>query len=197
MGACTSSPAKEDARPLQGMNKVNPPISNGPSNTAKPPSSSTSTAAASPATPAQPQHGRGSATSATAQPPVGEAGAAHPAPDATDLTAFLNDGPVSPTQADVAAGATSNGHPHGKTQRERSLTADKQTAEESRKFTKECKLLLLGEWYCSDLQTAIHSCGSLFTGSGESGKSTIVKQMKIIHQSGYSRDELLSYKPIM
>jgi hypothetical protein len=32
------------------------------------------------------------------------------------------------------------------------------------------------------------------TGSGESGKSTIVKQMKIIHQSGFSREELLTYR---
>jgi guanine nucleotide-binding protein G(i) subunit alpha len=34
-------------------------------------------------------------------------------------------------------------------------------------------------------------------GSGESGKSTIVKQMKIIHQNGYSKDELLAFKPVM
>jgi guanine nucleotide-binding protein subunit alpha len=31
-------------------------------------------------------------------------------------------------------------------------------------------------------------------GSGESGKSTIVKQMKIIHQNGYSVDELAMYR---
>jgi predicted ATPase len=31
-------------------------------------------------------------------------------------------------------------------------------------------------------------------GSGESGKSTIVKQMKIIHQNGYTREELLVYR---
>ncbi|KAI8446826.1 guanine nucleotide binding protein [Phakopsora pachyrhizi] len=31
-------------------------------------------------------------------------------------------------------------------------------------------------------------------GSGESGKSTIAKQLKIIHQNGYTRDELLLYK---
>ena len=30
--------------------------------------------------------------------------------------------------------------------------------------------------------------------SGESGKSTIVKQMKIIHQNGYSVDELALYR---
>ena len=32
-------------------------------------------------------------------------------------------------------------------------------------------------------------------GSGESGKSTIVKQMKIIHLKGYSDDELYNYRP--
>lgn len=31
-------------------------------------------------------------------------------------------------------------------------------------------------------------------GSGESGKSTIVKQMKIIHQNGYTMDELALYR---
>jgi guanine nucleotide-binding protein G(i) subunit alpha len=31
-------------------------------------------------------------------------------------------------------------------------------------------------------------------GSGESGKSTIVKQMKIIHQNGYTQDELSLYR---
>ena len=31
-------------------------------------------------------------------------------------------------------------------------------------------------------------------GSGESGKSTIVKQMKIIHQNGYTLDELALYR---
>uniref|UniRef100_A0A060T1L1 Guanine nucleotide-binding protein alpha-2 subunit n=1 Tax=Blastobotrys adeninivorans TaxID=409370 RepID=A0A060T1L1_BLAAD len=34
----------------------------------------------------------------------------------------------------------------------------------------------------------------LLLGSGESGKSTILKQMKIIHQNGYSQEELLMYK---
>ena len=32
-------------------------------------------------------------------------------------------------------------------------------------------------------------------GAGESGKSTLVKQMKIIHGDGYTVDELKSYKP--
>lgn len=34
-------------------------------------------------------------------------------------------------------------------------------------------------------------------GSGESGKSTIVKQMKIIHQDGYKRDELIPFRSVV
>lgn len=55
-------------------------------------------------------------------------------------------------------------------QNEKSSAAiDRQIEEDARRLKKECKILLLG--------------------SGESGKTTIVKQMKIIHQSGYSQDE--------
>ncbi|KAI0733838.1 G-protein alpha subunit [Fomitopsis betulina] len=57
---------------------------------------------------------------------------------------------------------------------QRSQEIDKQIEEDSRKFKKECKILLLG--------------------SGESGKSTIVKQMKIIHQNGYTKLELMTYR---
>eukprot|EP00047_Mylnosiga_fluctuans_P002040 m.222911 g.222911 ORF g.222911 m.222911 type:complete len:360 (+) comp10848_c0_seq1:35-1114(+) len=35
----------------------------------------------------------------------------------------------------------------------------------------------------------------LLLGAGESGKSTLVKQMKIIHGDGYTQEELKSYKP--
>ena len=34
----------------------------------------------------------------------------------------------------------------------------------------------------------------LLLGAGESGKSTVVKQMKIIHGDGYQREELETYK---
>ena len=37
----------------------------------------------------------------------------------------------------------------------------------------------------------------LLLGSGESGKSTFVKQMKILYQNGYTTDELLEYKPFV
>lgn len=59
--------------------------------------------------------------------------------------------------------------------RMRSTVIDKMIEDDSKKLKKECKILLLG--------------------AGESGKSTIVKQMKIIHQNGYSRQELESFKP--
>ena len=34
----------------------------------------------------------------------------------------------------------------------------------------------------------------LLLGSAECGKSTVLKQMKIIHQNGYTRDELMCYR---
>ncbi|TVY50070.1 Guanine nucleotide-binding protein alpha-3 subunit [Lachnellula cervina] len=59
-------------------------------------------------------------------------------------------------------------------QKKRSQMIDRALEEDSKKLRRECKILLLG--------------------SGESGKSTIVKQMKIIHQSGYTVEELSMYR---
>lgn len=55
----------------------------------------------------------------------------------------------------------------------RSKAIDRAIEEDAKKLKRECKVLLLG--------------------SGESGKSTIVRQMKIIHQNGYSEKELESF----
>jgi len=54
---------------------------------------------------------------------------------------------------------------------------EKQINEDKRVFTKEIKLLLLG--------------------AGDSGKSTIAKQMKIIHLDGFSEQERLHYRPVV
>ncbi|KAF7731470.1 Guanine nucleotide-binding protein alpha-2 subunit [Apophysomyces ossiformis] len=71
---------------------------------------------------------------------------------------------------------------------------DRMIKEDSRKLKRECKILLLGqltnhlfiyERFIDDLN---------YTGSGESGKTTIVKQMKIIHQNGYTNEELYTWR---
>jgi hypothetical protein len=61
--------------------------------------------------------------------------------------------------------------------KQRSEAIDKQIQADAARAANEVKLLLLG--------------------AGESGKSTIVKQMKIIHENGYTIDECLQYKPIV
>ncbi|KAI9012886.1 guanine nucleotide binding protein, alpha subunit [Gaertneriomyces semiglobifer] len=60
-------------------------------------------------------------------------------------------------------------------QAQNSLAIDRAIEDDSKRLRRECKILLLG--------------------GGESGKSTIVKQMKIIHQEGYTKEELLAFKP--
>lgn len=37
----------------------------------------------------------------------------------------------------------------------------------------------------------------LHTGAGESGKSTILKQMKLIYSQGFSKSERLDWKPVV
>ncbi|KAF5364787.1 hypothetical protein D9758_009305 [Tetrapyrgos nigripes] len=59
-------------------------------------------------------------------------------------------------------------------QKERSEAIDRQIEEDSKRLRRECKILLLG--------------------SGESGKSTIVKQMHIIHKGGYSEEERMTFR---
>ncbi|XP_041083254.1 guanine nucleotide-binding protein G(t) subunit alpha-2 [Polyodon spathula] len=59
----------------------------------------------------------------------------------------------------------------------RSKDLEKRLKEDADKEAKTVKLLLLG--------------------AGESGKSTIVKQMKIIHQDGFSKEECLMFKTII
>ena len=59
-------------------------------------------------------------------------------------------------------------------QKKRSEAIDRTIEEDSRRLRRECKILMLG--------------------SENSGKSTIVKQMKIIHHNGYTLDELAAYR---
>ncbi|KAF4072322.1 hypothetical protein AMELA_G00261740 [Ameiurus melas] len=59
----------------------------------------------------------------------------------------------------------------------RSKELEKQLQEDADKESRTVKLLLLG--------------------AGESGKSTIVKQMKILHQGGYTKEEQIAFKSII
>ena len=65
---------------------------------------------------------------------------------------------------------------------------EKEAAERSRKIDRELAL---------DGEKASREVKLLLLGAGESGKSTIVKQMKIIHETGYSQDECLQYQPVV
>lgn len=147
MGACTSSPAKEDARPLQHMSRTDPPTAKtatkAPQTSAPPPPPA---AAASSSAAGQPAH---AANGVVPAPHAHENGSGTPTgDDAADLASFLNDGPVSPTQAEMVAG----GQP--KNQKDRSYAIDKQIEEDSRKFKKECKILLLGKRCLSSVSVA-------------------------------------------
>ncbi|XP_037777426.1 guanine nucleotide-binding protein G(i) subunit alpha isoform X2 [Penaeus monodon] len=66
--------------------------------------------------------------------------------------------------------------------------ADKEAAERSKKIDKD--LRLAGERAAKEVKL-------LLLGAGESGKSTIVKQMKIIHETGYSPEECEQYRPVV
>ncbi|KAG7095899.1 guanine nucleotide-binding protein subunit alpha [Marasmius oreades] len=64
-----------------------------------------------------------------------------------------------------------------KEERERSNAIDKKIEEDYKQYKGECKILLLG--------------------SGESGKSTIVKQMRIIHKNGFPDKERATFRSIV
>lgn len=53
-----------------------------------------------------------------------------------------------------------------------------------------------GSLYCNEYRPK-YLTGILFylLGAGESGKSTLVKQMKIIHSDGFTKEELCSFRP--
>merc|ERR1711931_390774 len=65
----------------------------------------------------------------------------------------------------------------GSAEDQKSKELEKQLQADADKDSKTVKLLLLG--------------------AGESGKSTIVKQMKILHQGGYTKEEQLEFKAII
>ena len=72
--------------------------------------------------------------------------------------------------------------------RQRTQEIDRRLEDDYRRLRKEVKILLLG------LPPLTWTNGA---GSGESGKSTVVKQMKILHQDGFNNTELLTNRQII
>jgi len=90
--------------------------------------------------------------------------------------------------------------------RRRSEEIDKQLGELAKQERNVIKILLLGKnlfgktyWVgCvnNNYLTAFYNpIVLIFVGAGESGKSTLVKQMKIIHSDGFTKEELRSFRP--
>ncbi|CAG0913827.1 unnamed protein product [Notodromas monacha] len=69
-----------------------------------------------------------------------------------------------------------------------SSTVDKDAVERSKKIDKDLR---------AERDRATREVKLLLLGAGESGKSTIVKQMKIIHETGYSKEECIQYRPVV
>ncbi|KAI3357365.1 hypothetical protein L3Q82_015807, partial [Scortum barcoo] len=84
----------------------------------------------------------------------------------------------------------------------KSKELEKQLQEDADKDSKTVKLLLLGKLYIDFhfIYKEVASPASWCHGSdsaGESGKSTIVKQMKILHQGGYTKEEQLEFRAVI
>ncbi|XP_022914415.1 G protein alpha i subunit [Onthophagus taurus] len=69
-----------------------------------------------------------------------------------------------------------------------STAGDKEATERSKKIDRDLR---------ADGERAASEVKLLLLGAGESGKSTIVKQMKIIHETGYSKEEREQYRPVV
>lgn len=81
---------------------------------------------------------------------------------------------------------------------QRSNEIDKLIEKEKSNREKECKILLLGKHLskiCSGWPEICFLKTYIMTiGSGESGKSTILKQMKIINLNGFTQEELFTWR---
>jgi len=80
---------------------------------------------------------------------------------------------------------------------ERSKALDKQLKEDAERAAKDVKLLLLGTKISSFFYSKRKIVLFSRLGAGESGKSTILKQMKIIHMDGYSKEDFEQYREVV
>jgi len=77
------------------------------------------------------------------------------------------------------------------------MVIDRQPEVGCDQLKRECKILLLSALPESFFSMVARTHPTLCLGPGESGKSTIVKQIKITHQGGFSPSELAEYRPVV
>ena len=85
---------------------------------------------------------------------------------------------------------------HSRSSRKGTLRRDRQT-DQGRLGAFQTRMQDLTPRYTPLYVFRYDSLTLVITGSGESGKSTIVKQMKIIHKEGFTDAELAEYRPIV
>jgi guanine nucleotide-binding protein subunit alpha, other len=90
--------------------------------------------------------------------------------------------------------ASSQGSKKGNGEKKRNDNINKKIQSDRRKESKEVKILLLGE---SRYPLCVLSVTDCIVGAGESGKSTIIKQMRLIHAGGFSKSERRSWKNVI
>lgn len=99
-------------------------------------------------------------------------------------------------------GSSSKDDPDAKKSKE----IEKQLREDQKRLAKEVKLLLLGKHthtyththsFTHRAPSGRHAAPALigaYIGAGESGKSTVLKQMRLIHTKGFSKEERKQWK---
>ena len=73
-----------------------------------------------------------------------------------------------------------------------SLPLNKHNIQQSKAITKSIDAMLQHDY---NIERAVIKC--LLLGAGECGKSTILKQMKILHLNGFSNEEKLNYRSLI
>lgn len=80
----------------------------------------------------------------------------------------------------------------------KSKAIDKQIKKDQKRLNREVKILLLGNYssfvaYNISLSTIYYT----ILGAGDSGKSTVLKQMRLIHASGFSAAEREAFRMVI
>ena len=80
---------------------------------------------------------------------------------------------------------------------QRDVEINDQIHKDKQKLNNQVKLLLLGTKKNPPLFKTQNTHSIFTTGAGESGKSTLLKQMRLINHNGFPEEERLSYREII